>query len=81
MIYLRGMLGTFIAIGADDNEVSALRAAADACLRAPVAASRLSAVGWSPSMRRIYVTGPGHEFRQQVLRYCLPARSVPLMRR
>jgi len=86
LIYLPGVMGTFVAISPEESELQRLRDAANEALAMALAApaSPLSAMlqptGWDQADRRIFVTGPGREHRQQVLRYVLPVRSLALVR-
>lgn len=84
LIYLPGVMGTFIAISPEESELPTLREAANAALTAPVAAptdSLLQPTGWHEADRRAFVTGPTRDHMQQLLRYVLPVRSLALVRK
>lgn len=93
LVYLPGVIGTFIAISYEDTStdsnssthIEELRAAAISALTAPTAAAAgtalLQATGWSADDRRVFVTGASRDQHQQQLRYVLPVRSLCLARK
>jgi hypothetical protein len=85
LIYLPGVMGTFIAISPEEADLSSLKEAANAALTAAPPASSaellLQPTGWLESERRVFVTGGSREHRQKALRYVLPVRSLALVRR
>jgi hypothetical protein len=83
-------MGTFIAISTEESDLSSLKEAANAALKAAAAPANsgssttellLQPTGWLDAERRVFVTGGSREQRQQALQYVLPVRSLALARK